>query len=67
MPFDPVHLVYHGGDIQQDVVIFTVEIIDDDIAEPSREKFEIVGEAVRNLYFSHPIMTVTIIDDDLGN
>ena len=59
--------MYRGGNVRQDVVTFSIEIIDDYIAEPSRESFEIVGVAVRNLYFPHPIMMVTIIDDDLGN
>ena len=57
---------YTGGDIQQDTMSFTIEIINDDIPEPSRESFEIVGVARKNLFFPLPIITITIIDDDEG-
>ena len=62
--FDPVRLLYRGGNRQEDIVTFFIEIIDDDIVETLRESFEIVGVATRNLYFPFPVMTVTIIDND---
>lgn len=65
MAFDPVNLLYPGG-TREDLVTFFIEIIDDEIQEPLRESFEIVGVATRNLYFPFPVMTVTIIDDDGG-
>ena len=64
--FSPVLVSYTGGVIQQDTMSFTIEIINDDIPEPSRESFEIVGVARKNLFFPLPIMTITIVDDDEG-
>ena len=64
MVFDPINLVYLGGNTQDTLASFEIEIINDAIIERLRESFEIVAEARRNLYIPFPVMTVTIIDDD---
>lgn len=64
MVFDPINLVYLGGNTQDTRASFEIEIINDAITERLRESFEIVAEATRNLYIPFPVMTVTIIDDD---
>ena len=62
--FGDIDLFYRGGRHKVDLVEFSVTIINDDVPEPCRERFEIHGVATRNLYFPFPYMTVTIVDDD---
>lgn len=64
MVFDPINLVYLGGNTQESLAYFEIEIINDAIVERQRESFEIVAEATRNLYIPFPVLRVTIIDDD---
>lgn len=66
MEFSRINVSFSGSDTQQEMMSFTIQIIDDDISEPKNESFEIVGVATRNLYFPFPVMRVTIIDNDEG-
>ena len=62
--FNPINLVFLGGNTQERHATFEIEIIDDVIREDRLESFEIIIEATRNLYIPFPVMTVTIIDDE---
>lgn len=61
--FEPINLVYLGGNRREMLATFEIEIIDDSIVE-RRESFEIVAKATRNLYIPFPVMKITILDDD---